>query len=88
MALGIEEIVRRFGFRRPTARTISAVEENRHRVIEYALYLDETLPDGREKDLALTALQQCAMWANYAVTHDHSPEDELPHDLPPDSMIG
>jgi len=67
MALGLQEVVRRLGFHPATERTIPIFEENRHRAIEYALYLDETLPEGIEKDNAMRALQECAMWSNAAV---------------------
>jgi len=67
MALGLQEVVRRLGFHPATPDTIPVFEENRHRAIEYALYLDETLPEGIEKDNAMKALQECAMWSNAAV---------------------
>ncbi len=35
--------------------------------LEAAQVLDAMLPDGREKALALTALQECRMWANAAI---------------------
>ncbi|HEX8321612.1 DUF7681 family protein [Longimicrobium sp.] len=89
MALGIQEIVRRMGFHPATVTTIPIFEENRHQAIEFALYLDETLPDGRDKSLALTALQECLMWANAAVACVSPLEDKhLPHDLPPGEHLG
>lgn len=67
MTLGVQEVVRRLGFHPATPQTIPVFEENRHRAIEYALYLDETLPDGFEKDEAFKHLQITAMFANAAV---------------------
>lgn len=34
---------------------------------ELADYLDEALPDGREKALAITKLEECMFWANAAI---------------------
>jgi hypothetical protein len=67
MTLGIQEVVRRLGYHAATPETVPVFEENRRRAIDLALYYDETLPEGREKALAQTALQEAAMWANCAV---------------------
>lgn len=84
MALGLLEIVKRLGYHRGTATTMPIFEENRHRFIELALYLDETLPESREKSLCLTGLQQDLMWANAAVAIHLSPTElPLPENMPP-----
>lgn len=84
MALGLLEVVRRLGHHRVSSGTITIIEENRHRAIELALYYDETLPDGFEKDEALKALQAANQWANSAVATRLDPtETALPEDLPP-----
>lgn len=84
MTLGIQEVVRRLGFHPATPKTVPVFEENRHRAIEYALYLDETLPEGIEKDNAMKALQECAMWSNAAVACNSLLEIDVPS-LPDDS---
>lgn len=84
MALGLLEIVKRLGYHRTTPTTTPIYEENRHRFIELAMYLDETLPESREKSLCLTGLQQDLMWANAAVAIHLSPTDlPLPDSMPP-----
>lgn len=84
MALGLLEIVKRLGHHQPTEATIAVIEENRHRFIELALYLDETLPPCRETSLCLTAVQEALQWANSAVVIYSSPiELPLPPDMPP-----
>lgn len=80
MALGVQEVVRRLGFHPATPKTIPVFEENRRRAIEYALYLDEALPEGREKALAMTALQETAMWANASVACAAPLESAPPQD--------
>lgn len=39
-------------------------EENRQRFMELYAYLEDTYQPSRELSLALTALQEAAMWAN------------------------
>jgi len=67
MGIGFEEINRRMGYHPATADTIPQFERNRHEAISLADMWDQWLPDGREKSLALTALQEALMWANAAV---------------------
>jgi hypothetical protein len=65
--IGPVEIARRFGPHPPTPDTAPLFIENRVRVIDLAAFLDDALPDGREKALAFTALQETLMWANCAI---------------------
>jgi hypothetical protein len=67
MAITSSEIVRRFGFHPATPETTPLFEENRTWGIELAHHIVDTVPEGREQSLALTALQECIMWANAAV---------------------
>lgn len=65
--IGPVEIHRRLGFHPGTPATAPLFEENRSGAIDLALYWDQSIPDGREKALAITALQEALMWANAAV---------------------
>lgn len=65
--LGYDEIIRRVGYHPATRETTPRFEDNRERVVNLALFWDMALPEGREKALALTALQEALMWANAAV---------------------
>jgi len=65
--IGFDEINRRLGFHPATDETIPKFESNRAFFIDLADWLDHNLPDGREKSLALTALQEALMWSNAAV---------------------
>lgn len=67
MSVGPVEIRRRLGFHPGTADTAPIYQHNREGAIELANEWDGRLPDGREKSLALTALQEALMWANAAV---------------------
>lgn len=84
MSLGIQEIVRRLGYHPATSDTVPVFEKNRHLFIELSLFLDETLPEGREKAESQTCLQNSLMWANAAVAcNSGSGEDPLPRHMPP-----
>lgn len=65
--VGPNEINRRLGFHPATIDTVPLFESNRSDFINLASDLDKRLPDGREKSLAFTALQEALMWANAAV---------------------
>lgn len=65
--IGNDEINRRMGYHKATDKTIPMFEANRYEIIDLAREWDESLPDSREKSLALTALQEALMWANAAV---------------------
>lgn len=84
MSLGLLEIARRLGYHQATARTLPMHEENRQRAIELALFYDETLPEGFEKDRAIEAVQVAGMWANASVATRLAPlETALPQEMPP-----
>lgn len=62
------EITARFAHHPPTTQErIDAHQEVRGGAEEFAQWLNEILPESREKALALTALQETALWANAAI---------------------
>jgi hypothetical protein len=73
MSIGIDEINNRFGFHPATEETRPMHESTRAKFIEFAEYLDITLPDSREKSCALTALQEAALWSNAAIACNLAP---------------
>lgn len=63
-----DELRNRFVHHPPkTQARIDAHEGVRNRAAEFAAWLNLNLPESREKSLALTAVQESAMWANAAV---------------------
>lgn len=63
-----DNIVNRFEHHPPKdAFTISQHENIRAETRELAKFYDATLPEGREKALAITQLEQALMWANAAI---------------------
>lgn len=61
------EINRRFTYRAPNDETRPKHEAVDDMARSVAHALDELLPEGREKVLALTALQEVRMWSNAAI---------------------
>ena len=80
MALGYDEIENRFGFHKATIEGADATKPAhshlRRAFKAYAMELDDTLPDGREKDLALEALELSSMWSHKAVAKKAPLEDD------------
>lgn len=70
-SLGEEEIEQRFGFHKATIEGPNASApihaHLRRNFVNFANYLDEVLPPGRTKALALTDLEKASMWAHKAI---------------------
>jgi len=66
-----EEINNRFGFHKATIEGSNATapqhKELRKEFVEFATILDASLPDGRAKSLAMTALEEASMWSHKAI---------------------
>ena len=63
----VDRIKNDFGFHPANDITKLLHERTRSRFKELAVWVATTVPDGREKSLALTALQEAAMWTNAAI---------------------
>jgi hypothetical protein len=62
------DLTRRFSYHpADTQEKREAHEHVRAACLTLSLQLDELLPDGREKSLAITNLEQTMFWANAAV---------------------
>jgi hypothetical protein len=66
-----EEIEQMFTYHPPQADQVDRYKAIRQAGKATALWIEENVPDSREKSLAFTALQECVMWANAAIAiHD------------------
>lgn len=69
--LGPEEIEHRFGFHKATVEgdnaTLPKHTDIRVAFREFAEYLDQVLPAGRAKSVAMTELENASMWSHKSV---------------------
>lgn len=65
-----EDIERRFTYHRPEGQKIEDHEDVRRGFKVFANTLRKTLPAGREKSLAITALEESSMWAHAAIARE------------------
>jgi len=63
-----EELIERFKHHPPTAdQIIEAHDMIREEFKDLALKMNDTIPEGREKSLMFTKLEEAMFWANGAV---------------------
>lgn len=62
-----EQIEDRFKYHSLDEEQIRAISTIREVTTGLAVILNERCPSSREKSLALTKLEECAMWANKAI---------------------
>ena len=67
------DLKNRLGFHPATDETRVLHETVRTKFINLAVQLNDILPDGREKSLVFTALQEASMWSNAAIACNLAP---------------
>lgn len=67
------EIENRFGFHPATDETRELHQTVREAFVSLGVELAGLLPEGREKSLAFTALQEASMWSNAAIACNLAP---------------
>ncbi|MFC5184376.1 Acb2/Tad1 domain-containing protein [Actinomadura harenae] len=66
-----KELAHRFAYHPPTTpKKVGDHQGVRVACSELAARLDELLPDGREKALAMTQIEQAMFWANAAIARN------------------
>lgn len=65
--MDINDLNNRFTFHKATPESGALYEEIRNKAREYALWLNEVLPESREKSLAITHLEDVVYCANASV---------------------
>jgi hypothetical protein len=65
---GPTPLAQRFARHAPTLEGETQMELMRAHVFTLAKQIDTTVPEGREKSLALTHLQECLMWSNAGIS--------------------
>lgn len=71
-----ERIERDFTYHQPTTQSIVKMTNLRARARGLAHYIDEIVPDSREKSLAMTNLEQAVMWVNASIARYKDEEAE------------
>lgn len=61
------EIERRFLYHAPNEITRDQHDEIRAETLKFAFYLASVLPSGRERSLAITALEEASFWSHAAI---------------------
>ena len=65
------DIERRFSYHPPSNSVVSANHSAvRTQLLSAAMFLNKVLPEGREKSLAITALEECMMWGTAAIARN------------------
>jgi hypothetical protein len=68
--IGEKDLTNRFTHHPPKGDQAFRYGEIRNRAHAVASLIDEMCPDGREKSLAITHLEQAVMWANAAIARN------------------
>jgi hypothetical protein len=70
ITLGPDEIRRRFGFSKVPPELTDDIVKMRERFIGFAQMIDMYVPPGQAKNIALTELETCSMWAIKAMCEE------------------
>ena len=62
-----QELENRFTYHPPNESKVELYEALRQDGHEFAKLVDQFVPDGREKALALTKIEEAVMWANAGI---------------------
>lgn len=73
-----KEIKNNFTYHTPSADMPKKFETLREKAKELAFLIEELVPNGREKSLAHTKLQEVIMWANAGIVIPKQEEEHLP----------
>lgn len=65
------DLINRFSYHKPDAAKAVLHADIRGKALDLALWLDTVLPEGREKSLALTHLEDVMMWSNASVARNN-----------------
>jgi hypothetical protein len=75
------DIDKRFTYHPPKDGQPAIYEQIRAEALQFATDLNQLVPDGREKSLAITHLEDAVMWANAGVARSQAAGEPAPgHD--------
>ena len=65
-----QDLQNRFTYHKPKEVDAQRFIDIRAQAYEFALYIVENVPDGREQSLAITHLEEVVMWANAGMARE------------------
>jgi len=65
-----DDLLKRFTYHPPKPGQPALYTKIRDLAHGFAIEIDESQPDSREKSLAITALEECIMWANAGIARN------------------
>jgi len=77
MSVGKERLENDFTYHKANENQVDRYEYLRENAKALANAIDERVPDGREKSLALTNLEQAIFWANAGIARNKTDHQDL-----------
>ena len=65
-----QDIEKRFTYHPPTNNNVDRFSAIRTEAYLFAIQINALVPDGREKSLAITKLEEVVMWANAGIARE------------------
>lgn len=65
-----DDLTKRFTYHAPTPEKVTQHEQVREFAYQFALFLNDNVPEGREKSLAITHLEDVVFWANAGIARN------------------
>jgi hypothetical protein len=69
-----QDLINRFTYHSPVEDDVKKYELIRGVALSFSMVLNDLVPDGREKVLALTKLEELVFWANAGIARNNAVE--------------
>ena len=69
--IDLEDLKNRFTYHEPWPNDVDKFETIRRIALSYATVINELVPDGAEKTLSVTKLEEVVFWANAGIARNH-----------------